>query len=507
MNKSEPMTQRSMTDRIFAGAFWFAAQTVGLKLFGLIGNIYLARLLLDSDYGLVGLMYTVTSFTSILGRAGVADVLVSRSKRAGRWMGAGRKIALVFASAGAALTLCSAPIAGLVYQEPGLPLLIMLMAGTLPLHGLAVTPLARLRLELRYKRLAAIGVWSGVSRMITLVLFAWLGFGALSFVISEYVMAGVRTGLYTWSAREPDTRNDGKVKSKRGIKVIALKARQSLVASSLSNVTSQGDYIVLGIMASASDVGLYYFAFTMAAQVLSLFSVSITDLLIAPLAHLSHDRVRQSQAALRATAAISVAMNIFCVGQAAVMRPAVEILFPAKWYAAIPIMQILSLSWCVRISSFVAVSVMRSCGNFSQQNYCTLISSTTFLATTSIGTFLGGIEGTAYGVLAHSMILPPWSLWMSIRPNVTVFEIISVCFTMPLLGLVSFAIPWLVAEYVNYGYAPRFVWIVVIGSSGSLLYILGIIISPLKYHQQAKNILQHRVANAAIGITTRTKHM
>jgi O-antigen/teichoic acid export membrane protein len=64
---------------------WIAAQAVATRGVMLVQQLALAWLLAKSDFGLIGLTYTVTAFVTLLATPGIDTILVKRLHRFQHW--------------------------------------------------------------------------------------------------------------------------------------------------------------------------------------------------------------------------------------------------------------------------------------------------------------------------------------------------------------------------------------------------------------------------------------
>src|SRR3954471_8042125 len=75
----------SLRQRTVGGILWVAFQSLASRGILIIQQLVLAWLLAKSDFGLIGLAYTVTSFVTVLSNPGIDAVLVQRQRRFDLW--------------------------------------------------------------------------------------------------------------------------------------------------------------------------------------------------------------------------------------------------------------------------------------------------------------------------------------------------------------------------------------------------------------------------------------
>ena len=86
----------SLGQRAAVGFVWMTLQTIVSKVISVGGQIVLAWLLSDADFGLVALAFTATCFPAQINQVGLKEVLVRRSKRYQLWAGSAHWMALGF---------------------------------------------------------------------------------------------------------------------------------------------------------------------------------------------------------------------------------------------------------------------------------------------------------------------------------------------------------------------------------------------------------------------------
>lgn len=155
---------------------------------------------------------------------------------------------------------------------------------------------------------------------------AWLGYGAFSFVIPIPVISIVRA-ITWWSllAVKPPLQAQ-----RRRWKYLVRNTAASFFSRLLIALISQGDYMVLGLLASQNVVGRYYFGFRLAAQPLWVFAGNLGGVLYPTLIQLKSDPVRQGKAALNASTILSYCVMPVAMLQAAVARPLLSGFFGQK---------------------------------------------------------------------------------------------------------------------------------------------------------------------------------
>ena len=136
------------------GFLWLALQSLSGRASVFISQLILARMLLPSAFGQIGLAYTVVSIVWALVTFGVDEILLQRLKRMHYWVRPAFWTSLGLGIAGAAIMMAAAPIAAKVYHNPAIIGLIVVLATSLPLGALSTVPAVKLRASLNFRFLA-----------------------------------------------------------------------------------------------------------------------------------------------------------------------------------------------------------------------------------------------------------------------------------------------------------------------------------------------------------------
>lgn len=426
------------------GFVWQTGAAVTMKVVSVLSNLVLAKILLQEDFGAVALAYSVTFLGATLANAGVSDVLIQRQARLHLWINPGFWMSLTCGVAGALVTLLLAPIAALAFDDPRLIGLIVVIALGIPLQNFATVPDAILVSRLRFRLVATLALVAAVVQTALTLLFAWIGFGAYSFVLPPPLVA-LAVGLVKWSLAAPPVR-------------LALETRRwrYLVGDSsavfgvrlLSNFLGQADYIILGYLYSTSIVGSYYFAYNLAAQFARLAITNFNSVLYPTLSRLQDHPQRQVDATLRTARMIVTFCVPLCFMQAAAAGPGEQLLFGGKWKDAVPIMQVLSVGLGITSAGWVTESFLRSMGQFKFYFKFVACSTPVIVVAIALGAWFGAAIGTAVAIVLAWAILHLVGLAIALRRQLVPLSRLLRIYAVPLPAAIVATAAALVAAHL-----------------------------------------------------------
>ena len=383
------------------GFVWQTGATVAMKVVAILSNLVLALVLLPDDFGAAALAISTTFIGSTLANAGIGDVLIQRQARLHLWINPGFWMSMCCGVAGAVITLLLAPVASLLYGDPRLLGLVAVIAVGIPLQNFAAFPDAVLLSHLRFRLVATFTLLVAVLQTALTLAFAWLGFGAYSFVLPP-ALAALGVGVVKWRLAAPRVR--WRLETRRWRYLVGDSSAVFGVRL-ISNFLGQADYMILGLTSSKAVVGNYYFAYNLAAQLGRLAIGNFNSVLYPTLSRLQDHPERQVDATFRTAGMIAT----FCIPlgfmQAAASGPAEQLLFGGKWAEAVPVMQILSVGVALTSPGWVAESFLRSLGEFKLYLRFVATATPIIVAGLVIGAWFGAAAGTAMAIVASWVIL------------------------------------------------------------------------------------------------------
>ena len=472
-----------------SGITWTTALSLAGRLMTLAAQLILAKILLPEDFGVIGLAYTISSFFNIMAGFGVDQVFQQRYPRMHLWTTQTFAISLALSSAMAIAMAVYAPIGAEIYHNPKVTSVVWVIAASLPLGALATVPMAYLKARMRFKFIAVYTSAELLAVQTATILLAWAGLGALSFVLPLPFAAVIRAIVF-WRAAplalRPMRRSKGwKKMMRQGMSVFAI--------SLLVLCIGQGDYVTLGILASAHVVGIYYFAFRLASQPVTMIASNFCGVLRASLVLLNGRPAEQKKTSFKMAEILGLAAAPICLLQAALAGPGLTLLFGERWQESIPLIQILSIGLSLDAISWAAGSYLEARGEFSKSFRYQLYSAPLFFIFVGTGAWLASATGVAIGVCAYYIIHPVYLTFIVFHKAGIGAGRIFRCFYRPfLLGAVCIGGPFLASKLpLFHGHLiAQLVWITL---ASLFLYIVGLRFTAHDIYCEGRNKL-HKVA-------------
>jgi len=431
-DRPQPTSEtKGLGRRTARGFYWLMVQTVGSKGVTLLSQVALGWLLAPEDFDLIALMLTFTTILSLLRDAGMREVLVHRHRNFSLWAGAAFWLSLTTGMVVGLLTVACIPIALAIYQKPQLEGLLLISAIAAPINTLGTVSDALVRSQMRFRLLSMVGLGVYTGTMMLTVILAALGFGAYSWVIPHPVLWLVRAGVLWWVAR-PNFSLRPRFRRWRYL----LGDNLRLIGADFAlNAALQGDRAVLGIMFPLQAfAGIYFFAINLTAQSVRLFVQNLTNVLFPALTKLQDDPVRQGRAYLRATSLLALVAVPLCLVQAPIADPLIKLIFPAKWYPAIGVVQLLSFGMVGRLMTAPSRGMLMAQGRFNVLMWMAALNAISFLGCVILGAALGGLIGVALMASIAMFLYGPVQIYVAARPSGATVRDVLRTYALPLMG-------------------------------------------------------------------------
>jgi len=394
------------------GFGWQAGATVAAKFVNLCGQVVLALLLVPEDFGLIALALTIhTAIMQIQQRAGGQALLVQRPTKFHVWATPALWISMSMGLLAGLLTLASAVPAAAMYGQPQLRGLIAILALVTPLHAIGMVARAKLQTEFRFPLLAR---WAFCNRALTTAMtitLAWFGFKAYSFVIPLPVVAAVNSAVLWFFAR-PRIRRQ--LQLRRWPYLLATNSKVMLTFAAMQLIF-QGDFIALGLFHGGLIVGIYSFAYGLSSNTATVFSNSAAQILLPSLSQIRHDPVRQGHAFIRTIRQLAIIAFPVSLTLAAVSEPLIQMVFPDRWHASVPLVQLLCLAAAVQTVCFPSQALLMSQGRFTAAMCFAFVFGVVFFLGALACSRIGNSHAVACAVVISWLFFGPLQIHLAMR--------------------------------------------------------------------------------------------
>ncbi len=336
------------------GMTWVGIDSLSTKVIRFAIGIVMARLLVPSDYGIVGMLAIFIAISSMFVDSGFGAALIQKKDRTEVDYSTVFFFNLAMACGCYAILFVAAPLIAAFYKMPILTDICRVVALGLPLGALCTIHRSRLTIALDFRTQTLVSLVSLVSSGALGIFLAFAGYGVWSLVWQGLASSAVSIVLlWTISRWRP---------------VLAFSADsfrrffsygwKHLCASLVNTVYANVYTLVIGKAFGAADIGY----FTRAEGYASLPSNTITDMVVRVnfpiMSQLQDDRtalVAAYRKMLRTPMFVLVPISF---GIASIAEPLVSVMIGEKWLPCVPFLQVLCLGVVFNPLSLVNLNLL-----------------------------------------------------------------------------------------------------------------------------------------------------
>ena len=341
-NKADSLGSKPEYDRVRDASIRGAGVgvvTLSLKALIDFGSIIvLARLLTPADFGIVAMASTVLNLLRIVGDSGLVMASTQRLR-----LSEDQLSSLFWINTGVAACLCllsaaSAPLLVLIFGEPKVAAVTVVLSVTLLAIGVGAQHEAIMRRTMRYGMLHTLDVVSQAVGLATGVFLATYGMGLWSIVVYQVVARLFRTA-WLWAA----TRwSPGKPRRCAGVMDLVRYGAQYVPIQLLAHASRGLSEVLVGVSVGASALGIYRRAHGI-VMVIEQLKHPLKAMMPASLSRLQDQPQEFARFLLHSVTIWSIVSCCaigFVISEATLV---VRVLLGDQWLAAVPLIRALSL--------------------------------------------------------------------------------------------------------------------------------------------------------------------
>jgi lipopolysaccharide exporter len=384
------------------GAMWQSVSFLGGKVLLLAATIVLARVLTPEEFGLVSLALVVIGFIDIIADLGVSQALIYLDASRRRTNAA--LITTVTLGIGVAVALAvAAPVVGDQLNQPDTEPLLRLLALSLFAGSVGVVPDTLLRKSLDFRRRVPVQLSLSATRGVLAIVLALTGFGVWALAIAQVVAQCVSSAV-AWSLVDYRPGRDLWRINRQTLSELLRFGLPTAVNGLLSNLVLNVDYVIVGRVLGATQLGLY----TLAFRVPEMLIVAVFQI-VSTVAFPAYSQVRKKLERVRRAylrvVRLQSSYGLLMGGLLCVLAPLVVTeVFGSEWESSIRAMQALAVYAAFRSLGMGVTDLLKGIGRPNLAMLTTLarflIVSIALLAVASMG-----ITAVAVTQAATAMVL------------------------------------------------------------------------------------------------------
>jgi len=383
----------NLKNKAISSVKWHSIFTLINTIIKPVTLIFLARFLTTREFGFLSIISIIIGFSKHIAKMGFSHGIIKEDNLENEdlhsifWFDQFLGIILFL------LIFSSAGIIASFFNEPEIAFLVRVASFVFLFQPVDLIFRALLEKNLKYKLLKGVSTFNLFASNLSKIIFAALGYGALSYVIGNLI--GIllltvilfylfyRDGL--WLPKLYFSFSRVKPYLKFGIFISA--------KSILHNFSKRFDEILIGRLIGSESLGLYYFAKNIITRLYKLLSDPISRVSFPLLSKIKSDKAKFNRVYIRITVYLAIIGFPAFIGFAIVSPLAVPFVFGEEWNEAIIYVVILSIWGIIKMLEHGIISRALYC--YDRSDYVFYISFADLLVRSVV----------IYFSLQHSIIL------------------------------------------------------------------------------------------------------
>lgn len=324
---------------IAKGAIWSVSLGLLNKVVTFVGQFGLAWLLAPEHFGLAAIALAFLQISNVYSAGGIKTFLVQNSGALSV-----RSNSVFWASVAMNLLIggvlfSQAKSLSIQFASPELTPLLKAIAIAVVINGFSTVFFAALQGELKFKVVSTINMIEGFLQTVTALGLAYLDFGASSIILPR-IFTSITSLLLSLSMAQ---RVYIKRPNLQEMVEVYRSAFPLFLYSLLSIMVLQAPILMIGRMADADTVGLYYWGVQMSTQAIFLLSTNLREVYIPALIKAEDSREGAELIFTKSLFKLNVLVCIIAAAQYLSAEFLVRALFDLKWAPAIEVIKWTSL--------------------------------------------------------------------------------------------------------------------------------------------------------------------
>jgi len=349
----------SLKEKILKGTFWTLIEQFSGKAFGFIIQIYLARLLIPEDYGLIAMVTIFIGIGTSIMESGFGQSLIRTKKPSEADFSSVFYINILMSIAVYILIYITAPFVSDFYDESSLTFILRVLALIIVIRSFSLVQQTIMTINLDFKKQMIVNLISTIIGGCTATVIAFQGYGVWALVFMQLISNSLMALLFWYF---------GKWKPKRIFDLDRVKHHYSFGYKLMLNtfVNSIFNYIfdiVIGKFYSSSILGFYNRASTYQKFPTILLGRSINRVTYPMFSKLTDSKIQMKQALKRINKLVIYVYSPFMFLLIFNAKQIIVILLTEKWLPVVPIFQLLCIGGLFQPIQYYNTNIIKALGD------------------------------------------------------------------------------------------------------------------------------------------------
>jgi O-antigen/teichoic acid export membrane protein len=349
----------SLKEKILKGTFWTLIEQFSGKAFGFIIQIYLARLLIPEDYGLIAMVTIFIGIGTSIMESGFGQSLIRTKKPSEADFSSVFYINILMSIAVYILIYITAPFVSDFYDEISLTFILRVLALIIVIRSFSLVQQTIMTINLDFKKQMIVNLISTIIGGCTATVIAFQGYGIWALVFMQLISNSLMALLFWYF---------GKWKPKRIFDLDRVKHHYSfgyklMLSTFVNSIFNYIFDIVIGKFYSSSILGFYNRASTYQKFPTILLGRSINKVTYPMFSKLTDSKIQMKQALKRINKLVIYVYTPFMFLLIFNAKQIIVLLLTEKWLPVVPIFQLLCIGGLFQPIQYYNINIIKSLGD------------------------------------------------------------------------------------------------------------------------------------------------
>lgn len=336
---------------------WSFADRGGTQVFQFLVQIWISRILLPRDYGLMGVVMSIVVIAQVISESGLNISLIRKPDVSDTEYSTVFWFNIFFGAFVMVLIVLSSPLLGTFFQEPDLPLLLTSASALLIMNATMIVHKVIYIKDLDFKTQFYRNIVSVIISGVLGIVLAELGFGVLSLVFMLLARSFINA-IYYWIFAKWTPQFSFSFSELKGLFSFGSRITLSLLLSSLAESLSS---FIIGKRYSIQELGLYSQAVKWQKLPVATFGSAISSVFLPSSAKIEDDDARK-RAYQKVLIMFSILMFSLMGLLAVSAQSMIVLLIGSQWLESGLYLSILCIAGAFYPANLILVEILKSQG-------------------------------------------------------------------------------------------------------------------------------------------------
>ncbi|MFO3789822.1 teichuronic acid biosynthesis protein TuaB [Bacillus mojavensis] len=337
----------SITKQIMSGAKWTSVSTICITIIQIVQFALLGNMMTLTEFGLVGMITTVTIFAQIVLDMGFGAALIQRDDATERQLSTLYWLNIMTGILLFVLLYVSSPVIAEFYQREELVFLIRILGIMFLVAPIGQQYQYMLQKELQFNTLSKIEIFSNALSFGYLAIAVFMMDAILAYVISQVLLQSSK-GILFWAVYQKKWRPSF-VFDLRGMKEFFSFGAFQLSSRLVNRLGANIDMILIGRFIGAEALGIYNLAYQIVTIPVLKINPIVTRVAFPIFAKKKYENSVIREGFLNMTKMLALVSFPLLIGLVSVSDAFIVAVFGEKWLAAVPVLNVLAIVGILRV--------------------------------------------------------------------------------------------------------------------------------------------------------------